>query len=287
MSAQGTTLTLTLQEDANGLLKGTLTSTTGVSYNIEGQVSEGVAVGVCADQQGGVYFEAYFADQQLIFSMIEPDEYNMPDYNKVQTLTFNRSGFVPQVTPQENQQPPQGQTEPALDKNAAMPALSVNEFSDPSWGFSFRAPEGWSGQMSGHTLLMGHQTIPGLIAVWAHQAGSLQEVQQLLQQGLNEEQVSLSLSGTLQTISQNAVSGEYSGTLDGTVAKARCIGTSSPFGGGAIILAVTTPEKYGEEQRSAAAAIASGMKYFNHRSRMWQTILRDAGQRLPQIPRPG
>lgn len=91
LTYEGTTLTLHLQQDQTGNITGTLTSTTGVNYTIQGQVNEGVAVGACVDQQGGVYFEAYFAEQQLIFTLIEPDQYNMPDYNRAQTLSFNRS----------------------------------------------------------------------------------------------------------------------------------------------------------------------------------------------------
>lgn len=97
LSYEGTTLTLNLQQDQAQMITGSLTSTTGVNYTIQGQVSEGVAVGICYDQQGGVYFEAYFAEQQLVFTMIEPNEYNMPDYNKVQTLTFERSGTGTQI----------------------------------------------------------------------------------------------------------------------------------------------------------------------------------------------
>jgi hypothetical protein len=116
--------------------------------------------------------------------------------------------------------------------------------------------------MSGQSLLLGSQTVPGLIAIWPHQAASIQELQQLMLQGLNEESVSLSLSGNLQNMGQGILSGEYSGILDGTQVKARCLGTSSPYGGGAIILAVTTPDKYGEQQQSAAMAIANSMRYF-------------------------
>jgi hypothetical protein len=119
--------------------------------------------------------------------------------------------------------------------------------------------------MSGQTLLLGHQTIPGLIAIWSHNADSMDEVQQQLRLGLNEESVSLTLNGNLQKISENAFSGEYSGILDGQQVKARGIGTYSPYGGGAFIIAVTTPDKYGEQQQSAAAAIAGNMQYFKPR----------------------
>ena len=118
LAYEGTTLTLTLQQDQTGMLTGTLVSTTGVSYTVQGQSSEGVANGICYDQQGGVYFEAYFAEQQLVFTMIEPNEYNMPDYNKTQTLTFERSGTGTQipgmgVPPTADHQQPSGYTAPA------------------------------------------------------------------------------------------------------------------------------------------------------------------------------
>ena len=111
LNTQGITLFLNLQQDTRGQINGTLSSSVGMQYRLEGKVEDEVAMGICSDDQGAVYFEAYFQGKQLVFSMIEPDENNMPDYERSQQLLFSRgraeSGqnpVNPQSSPQTQQQ---------------------------------------------------------------------------------------------------------------------------------------------------------------------------------------
>ena len=111
LNTQGITLYLNLQQDARGQINGTLSSSVGMQYRLEGKVEDEVALGICSDDQGAVYFEAYFQGNQLVFSMIEPDENNMPDYERSQQLLFSRgkagdsqSLVNPQTMPQQQQQ---------------------------------------------------------------------------------------------------------------------------------------------------------------------------------------
>jgi hypothetical protein len=82
-----------------------------------------------------------------------------------------------------------------------------------------------------------------------------------MMEGLAEGTTQLSLSGELQQLAGNVVGGEYSGYFDGQQAKARCVGTFSPHGGGAYIIAASTPEAYTTELASAADAISANMEY--------------------------
>jgi hypothetical protein len=84
-----TTLTLVLNQSGNSV-SGSLTSTTNASYQLQGQVTEGVGSGVCRGDGSSVFFETYASGNELTLSLIEPDQSNKPDYNKVQTLVFNR-----------------------------------------------------------------------------------------------------------------------------------------------------------------------------------------------------
>jgi hypothetical protein len=45
MTGQGVTLKLLLKQDLQGNITGTLSSTTGISYQVEGMVEEGIAFG--------------------------------------------------------------------------------------------------------------------------------------------------------------------------------------------------------------------------------------------------
>ena len=41
---------------------------------------------------------------------------------------------------------------------------------DPILGISFKIPDGWVGQQSGDYLVMGHNSIPGMIIMSMHQS---------------------------------------------------------------------------------------------------------------------
>ena len=89
LASNQTTLTLVLNQSGNSL-SGSLTSTTGVGYQLQGQVAEGVGTGICKGGGTSVFFEAYASGNELTLGLIEPDQSNKPDYNKVQTLLFTR-----------------------------------------------------------------------------------------------------------------------------------------------------------------------------------------------------
>jgi hypothetical protein len=150
---------------------------------------------------------------------------------------------------------------------------------DPNWGFKFSPPPGWKWQHDHSGAILGHDTIAGMIVVFPHLATGPQEVQQQMMEGLTDEQTQLFLAGKLERLTDNAIAGEYSGTYQGQQVKARGIGTFSPYGGGAYILAVTTPEMYGPQLSGAAESVARGMEFFRvevsdlvrHFSGMWAT----------------
>ena len=145
---------------------------------------------------------------------------------------------------------------------AASPQISGNEVGDPNWGYKFQPPSGWKSQKGYKGAILGHDTIAGMILVFPHMEASFQQVQAQMQSGLAEEGVQLYLTGALQPFGNNAVAGEYAGIFDGQQVKARGVGTFSPHGGGAYIVALTTPDKYGSQLSGAADAIARGMQYF-------------------------
>ena len=284
-----TTLTIIFQQSGN-TITGTLSSTTGVTYQMQGEVMEGTAAGVCSSSGGSVFFEAYLDGTTLTFAMIEPDANNMPDYDQVQYLSFTKSeeqvaqgnrtqGVMgdlfgeqrennpPGDNPQNNRQNNnwqgnnQGQhTNP--NQGTGTPSISENEIGDPSWGFKFPKPAGWVHQQSAEGAVLGHNTIPGMIIVFVHMAENMQQMQQEMMQGIQEEGSYLMPGGSLQPSGNNILTGDYSGSMDGTQVKAKGYGVLSPYGGGAYILAVSTPEALGSDLIGAAGSIAQNMQYF-------------------------
>lgn len=140
--------------------------------------------------------------------------------------------------------------------------IPEGEAGDPSWGFSFSPPKGWKFRKDPNNVLLGHDIIAGMIVVFPHQVSGMQALAQQMQEGLVEQGVFLKLSSQLSQKGNSLLSGEYTGTVQGQKARGHGIGTLSPHGGGAYILAVTTPERFGKEIAEAAIAIAESMRYF-------------------------
>ena len=144
---------------------------------------------------------------------------------------------------------------------AASPEVLADEVGDSNWGFKFRPPEGWKSQKTAEYIILGHDTVAGAIFVLPHMEAGAQEVRAEMQSGLSDEGVQLFPTGAIEAFGSNAFAGEYAGIFDGQQVKARGIGTSSPYGGGAYIVALTTPDKYGPQLSGAADAIANAMRY--------------------------
>lgn len=249
------TLTLELNRQAGSIIKGTLSSSDGIRYSLEGIVEEGVASGLCSDDYGSVFFELYAEGSNLVISLIEPDVWNMPDYSTATILSFERSQGTANHGINKDMNTSTEQPAPDSSPSGAMGAINT------AWGFQVIPPEGWKYQESGDGMIMGHTIIPGMILIFPHTLPNLQEIGQEMAKGLQEEGFYLMLDSQLSTMGNNMLAGDYQGMMDGQRARARGFGTLSPYGGGAFILAVSTPEKLGEEITRDAEYVATNIVY--------------------------
>lgn len=140
--------------------------------------------------------------------------------------------------------------------------ISPDEVGEQSWGFKFRPPVGWKSQKTGEGIILGHDTIPGMIIVMPNTDNNLNQLKKSMEEGLSEEGIMLSLKGQLRSLGNNSFSGEYEGMLNNQPVKAHGIGIVSPFNRGVYIIALTTPDKYGKEIITASNAIARSIQFF-------------------------
>lgn len=256
-------LTLSITQDQFNGLTGSLKSSNEAQFSLEGMVNEGVAAGVFSGNEGSLYFEAYLEGDNLALSLIEPDQYNMPDYNSAQYLSFQRSinqADMPQAPP-PSQLPPGDKTatvRPERQPANIKPGTEVVE--DKVNGYSFKKPGGWVHQRAEGQILLGSNTIPGLISVFPHRAASMQEMKNLMAEGIQEEGVLLQLDGGIQS-KGSFITGYYNGYLQGEQARGYGIGLLSPHGGGIFVLAVSTPQKLGQEIMAAADYLAENTQF--------------------------
>lgn len=296
LSSGEITLTLELKQEQFNTISGVLKSSNGMSYLLEGMINEGIASGVCRGNQGGIFFEAFLDGNDLTLSLIEPDEFNMPDYDKAQYLVLTRTSQqgspgrhelspLEQLTQPSNQQqylnqsqqqfqqPGQQQyqqqgtpQDPFADQvppaNLKSAPPGNEEAGDETYGYKFRKPAGWNHQNSDGYILLGSNTIPGLIIVFPHQAASQQAMVQEMVRGIQEEGINLSLSGQVQQVSGTVATAFFSGIVQGEQARGYGIGLQNPGGGGLFILAVSTPEKLGNEIMEAANTICTNVTFF-------------------------
>ncbi len=271
----GVTITLTIKQNASGSVTGTMTSNNGSQFSMEGKVAEGIATGVVSGNEGALFFEAYLDGNDLTLSLIEPDQNNMPNYDAARFLILSRSNQPPQGVVSQPVQPtsqPSAQSSPQPSPGNQMTASPPMEpvaraesgtevVRDDVNGFSFTVPQGWVHQTAEGQILLGSNTIPGIISVFPHQAGTMQEMQSLMQQGLQEEGVFLSLDGGIQQRDHQMITGTYQGSVQGEQARGYGIGLLGQYGGGIFILAVSTPQKLGSEIIAAADNLAANTRF--------------------------
>ncbi len=187
---------------------GTLSSSSGASFNLQGQIENGIGAGTCSDDEGSVFFEVYYIEGDLTFSLIEPDANNEPDYDKAQYLVFEKSNETGTTQPAVSQTPAISPTPSnTYAGSQGSSQIGTGEVGDPSWGFKFKPPAGWVHQQSGEGVVLGHNTIAGMILVIPHMSENMSQMQQEMMQGLQEGGSFLSPSGALQSTSQNVLSG--------------------------------------------------------------------------------
>jgi hypothetical protein len=123
-------------------------------------------------------------------------------------------------------------------------------------------PDGWVYQQQVDGVLLGHNEIPGLILVLPHFAADMNEIRSKMQSGITDEGLQLFPTGALQTQAENILAGEFQGMFNYQQVQAHCVGTLSPYGGGgAFIIAMTTPQEYGQRLVEPADLIARSVRY--------------------------
>jgi len=267
------TLQLSLQQN-NGKITGSLSSSTGSVFQIQGDIQENVAMGYCGNQDGTSFFEAFMEGNQLTFGLIEADANNQPNYDKAQYIQFVKSTGSSTVKTQNtssknSQTQTQAQTHTPVKSSQNLQAkkgtaqIAENEVGDPSWGFKLIPPTSWVHQQTNENIILGHNSIAGMILVFPHQSESMQTMQAEIQEGIQENDAVLNvIQGSVKSAGNQILTAEYSGNVQGSAVKARGFGVLSPYGGGAYVLAVTTPEMMGNDLIKAAEQTVKNVTFF-------------------------
>lgn len=132
-------------------------------------------------------------------------------------------------------------------------------------GLRFDIPNGWTGQISGDYVVLGHNTVPGIMVLFENNSPDANSLKTLAEQGIYTDVAALSSLGTFNVVATNRVEGMYQGLFDGTNAKGFAIGLINGLGKGLSILIVTEANKFTESHKVEAKKLANSVTFFQGR----------------------
>jgi len=173
-------------------------------------------------------------------------------------LTLTRGGAVPGAP--EPLAPTQAKSSPEPVGKAPIPAKGPH-FQQAQWGVSFTTPSQWFVTDKQVALLVASNTEPGLMIVRFLRKTTADKLRTGYAEGLSEEGVHLMPVSPLQAFpvgKLQGLAGELAGLSNqGQRLKARIIGVPTPFGDAAVVLGVTTEDKYPRLKATTDALVAS------------------------------
>jgi len=140
-------------------------------------------------------------------------------------------------------------------------SLWAEKIQNDLWGFSVTTPKQWLYEQNSEGIFLGHNSIAGMIMLYPHELKTKKELKDLMRQGLNEDDGYLRLEGTLKKYGKRGYVGDYRGRYQTQEVIAKGYGTLSPYGGGAIIIAMSTPEGFSKQLNSAAISMVKSLRY--------------------------
>ncbi len=128
-------------------------------------------------------------------------------------------------------------------------------------GISFTIPEGWMGQESDDMLILGSNTVPGIVIMTTHNYTKEQLISEA-KAGIQEEGTSLTLNGSLDMLGSHAVGGKFSGTMEWQASSAYIIGAANPYEGpGVTIMAATLQNMFSNDHIAVCKQIYQSLKF--------------------------
>lgn len=129
-------------------------------------------------------------------------------------------------------------------------------------GLSFEIPNGWRGQVDGDYILLGHQSIPGLLILSSNTSKNSAALKEFAELGVAEENVQLTADGEFFVKDDLRVEGMYTGTFHGQSVKGYSIGLINGLGKGMNILALTETSAFSETHKKEANKLASSVLFY-------------------------
>lgn len=135
----------------------------------------------------------------------------------------------------------------------------------PDFGLSFTIPQGWNGQEQDDYIILGHESIPGMMILFENSSSDATELKELAEQGIREEGITLHALGEFKLVSDNRVAGMYEGLYQGAAVKVYATGLINGLGKGMSILIVTSTDQFSETHQKEVEKLANSVKFYEAR----------------------
>jgi hypothetical protein len=279
MTSGTTKLTLVLNQGGGGQVSGTLSSSTGAVFKLNGKIEEDIAMGTCQGQAGTSQFEASFEGSLLIFTLIESGQggevtSRSLEFKRVSGGTSPSAELgLPPAPPGATGPKPKGQTQaPAAPRSSkpapapsapSQPSRGGNVVTVPEMGVSFAIPAGWNGQKQGNAIHLTSTSSKGFILIQRHAYTSVQQMANEASQGIVDESSNTRLMpvSEFQPFAKNGMVAEFSGVVQGQKARTFAIGLISPQGGGVTIMAAVETASYNSDYSDLVLGIAGSLSF--------------------------
>jgi hypothetical protein len=140
----------------------------------------------------------------------------------------------------------------------AQEQVSLEDF-----GLSFTVPAGWTGDIQGDYIVLGHTTIPGMMILTENPATTIQSLIATAQQGIQADGFNLTADGIFKEVNSQRAEGYYKGTYDySTAVKAYAVGLIDGQGKGMSIITLTETGAFSQDHINAANQLATSVKFF-------------------------
>jgi len=132
-------------------------------------------------------------------------------------------------------------------------------------GLAFDIPDGWIGQLDEEAVVLGSNTLPGLMILMENTSRSAKVLKSLAMQGITDDGVMLNPVGDFKLIGSRRVEGMYEGLFNGIQVKCFAIGLINGLGSGMNILMITEKSKFTDRHISDAQKLAASVRFFQAR----------------------
>lgn len=154
----------------------------------------------------------------------------------------------------------------------AQPLPQQVEFQE--MGLSFDIPQGWQGQMMEDAIVLGHQTLPGIIIITENLSQTTTELKNIAMKGVLEEGIRLQPIGDFRAAGKTKVEGYYEGDFNGSFIKCYAQGLINGLGSGMNIFVLTEKDKFTVQHELEAKKLANSVNFFESKdapsTKLWK-----------------